>query len=108
LRFKTASITAALSLAAGCAIGFVDSRPTWDDTGVTVGAVFLASLFISAARPGSAWLTGLLVGTPVLAFNAALHAGFASAIAVVIGLVGAGVGYLIGKAAGQDAVFRRL
>jgi hypothetical protein len=44
----------------------------------------------------------------VLAFNAALHAGFASAIAVVIGLVGAGVGYLIGKAAGQDAVFRRL
>jgi hypothetical protein len=93
---KTAWLTAALSLAVGCAIGFVDSRPTWDDTGITAGSIFLASLVVSAARPRSAWLTGLLIGVPVLAFNVALHGGFASAIAVVIALAGAGIGYLIG------------
>jgi hypothetical protein len=32
----------------------------------------------------------------VLAFNAALHGSFASAVAVVIALAGAGIGYLIG------------
>ena len=92
---RTAWITAALSLAIGCAIGFVDSRPAWNDTGITAGAVFLASLGVSAARPRSAWLAGLLIGVPVFAFNVALHGGFASAIAVVIGLAGAGSGYLI-------------
>jgi hypothetical protein len=35
----------------------------------------------------------------VFAFNVALHGGFASAIAVVIALTGAGIGYLIGRAA---------
>ena len=95
---KTAWLTAALSLAVGCAIGFVDSRPTWDDTGITVGSVFLTSLAVSAARPRSAWLTGLLIGVPVFAFNVALHGGFTSAIAVVIALAGAGIGYLIGRA----------
>jgi hypothetical protein len=94
---KTAWLTAALGLAVGCAIGFVDSRSTWDDTGITAGAIFLASLVVSAARPRSAWLTGLLVGAPVLAFNVVLHGSFASAMAVVIGLVGAGAGYLIGR-----------
>ena len=96
---KAAWLPAVLSLAVGCAIGLVDSRPTWDDTGITAGSIFLASLVVSAARPRSAWLTGLLVGAPVLAFNVALHGGFASAIAVVIGLAGAGTGYLVGKAA---------
>ena len=96
---KTAWLPAALSLALGCAIGFVDSRPTWDDTGITAGSIFLASLVVSAARPRSAWLTGLLIGVPVFAFNVALHGGFASAIAVVIALTGAGIGYLIGRAA---------
>jgi hypothetical protein len=95
---KTAWLIAALSLAVGCTIGFVDSRPTWDDTGITAGSIFLASLFLSAARPRSAWLTGLLIGVPVVAFNVALHGGFASAIAVVIALAGAGIGYLIGGA----------
>ena len=94
---KTAWLAAALRLAVGCAIGFVDSRPTWDDTGITAGSIFLASLVVSAARPRSAWLTGLLIGVPVLAFNVILHGSFASAIAVVIGLVGAGAGYLIGR-----------
>jgi len=95
-------LIAALSLVVGCAIGFVDSRPTWDDTGITVGSIFLASLVLGAARPRSAWLTGLLIGAPVLAFNVALRGGFASAIAVVIALVGAGMGYVIGTAAGLD------
>jgi hypothetical protein len=35
-----------VGLLAGALVGYVDSRPTWDDTGITAGAVFL----VSAAR----------------------------------------------------------
>ena len=67
-----------------------------DDTGVTVGAVFLAAAILAALRPRLAWWVGLLVGAPVLAFNVAVSGGFGAAVALVIGLVGAGLGRLVG------------
>lgn len=93
---------ALLSLAIGCLIGFVDSRPTWDDTGITAGSIFLASLLIAAWRPRSAWLTGLLIGVPVFAFNVIAHGNLASNIAIVIALVGSAVGIMIAKVVGTD------
>ena len=93
---------ALLSLAVGCLIGYVDSRPTWDDTGITAGSIFLASLLIAAWRPRSAWLSGLLIGVPVFAFNMIAHGALASGIAIVIALVGSAIGMLIAKAMGTD------
>jgi len=81
----------------GAGIGYLDSRPTWDDTGITVGAVVLCAFVTAAISPRWAWLSGLAVGLPVLAFNAVLHGGYASAAAVGIGIVSAGIGYVAGK-----------
>lgn len=85
-----------VALVVGSAIGYMDSRPTWDDTGITVGSVFLAAAILAAARPRAGWLVGLAVGVPVLAFNAVLHHNFGSAVAIAIALAGAGLGSLVG------------
>jgi len=89
-----------LSLAVGCLIGYVDSRPTWDDTGITAGSIFLASLLLAVWRPRSGWLTGLLIGGPVVAFNVIATGNLASLLALVIALVGSIVGILIARTMG--------
>jgi hypothetical protein len=100
MRTRLTWLAVAVALAIGIAIGYVDSRPTWDDTGITAGSVFLAAAILSAVRPRAAWLVGLAAGAPVLVFNVVLSGNFGSAVAIAIGLVGALVGFLVGKAAG--------
>lgn len=100
MRTKLTLVVVTLALTVGAAIGYVDSRPTWDDTGITAGSVFLAAAILATPRPRAAWLVGLAVGTPVLAFNAVLHGTFESAVALAIAFAGAGIGYLVGKAVG--------
>ena len=99
-------VVLAIALLVGAAIGFVDSRPTWDDTGVTVGALLLAALVLALIRPRSAWLIGLAVGVPVVVFNVGAHGGFGSLAAVAFSLLGAGIGYGIGRALGVDGARR--
>ena len=40
----------ALALCAGLVIAWMDTRPRWDDTGITVGALFFGALIISLMR----------------------------------------------------------
>ena len=87
------------ALAVGSAIGYMDSRPTWDDTGITAGSAFLAAAILAGMRPQAAWFVGLAVGVPVFAFNAILRHNFGSAVAIAIGLTGAGIGVLVSRAA---------
>ncbi|HEX5010243.1 MAG TPA: hypothetical protein VFY71_07565 [Planctomycetota bacterium] len=58
-------VACAGALAAGLAIAWVDSRPTWDDTGISAAALFVASGL--AARLGVTWwVAALLVGGPLV------------------------------------------
>ncbi len=51
-----------LAIGSGVAIAVLDSRPGWDDTGITAVLLMLAS-FVSAALSGRRpWLWALLVG----------------------------------------------
>ena len=93
----SAPVAPVIGLLLGAGIGYVDSRPTWDDTGITVGAVVLCAFVAAAISPRWAWLLGLAVGLPVLAFNVVLRGNYASAAAVGVGVVGAGIGYAAGK-----------
>jgi hypothetical protein len=47
---------------AGIAIAFVDSRPTWDDAGVTAGAMTLVAAALGTAGPLRPWLWAVAVG----------------------------------------------
>lgn len=101
--FRSALLVPAIGLMLGLGIGYVDSRPTWDDAGITAGVVFICAAVLATVRPRSGWLIGVAVGIPVLGFNAALHSNFESAVAVVIALAGAAAGILVGKALGLDS-----
>jgi hypothetical protein len=58
-------ILAALAVTMGTGVAWVDTRPTWDDTGVTVGTLLLAAGF--AAGAGLRWwAAALLVAAPIL------------------------------------------
>ena len=95
-----------LALLIGCMIAYVDSRATWDDAGVTAAALFITSAVLSTVSPRAAWLIGIVVGLPVLAFNVVLHGNFGAVIGIGVSLVGAGVGFLVGKAIGRSEISR--
>ena len=52
----------ALSVLAGLFIAYVDSRPTWDDTGITAGALLLSSGLLTLLGYRRPWLIALAIG----------------------------------------------
>lgn len=98
-------VVCVIGFLAGLGIGYMDSRPTWDDTGVTVGAVALAAAVLGAAEPRLFWLAGVAVGMPVLGMSVYAGAGYAAAVAVLVAVVAAGGGAalrtLVAPGAGQ-------
>jgi len=90
-------MTLVAAVLAGAAIGYIDSRPNWDDAGVTAGALLVAGVVLGAATPRWFWLIGLALGAPILALNVALHGNYGSALALVVAVAGAGLGSVIGK-----------
>ena len=51
-----------IAILCGLGISWMDSRPGWDDTGVTAGALLLASGIIALLAPRRVWLIALAVG----------------------------------------------
>jgi hypothetical protein len=61
-------LLAVIALAVGIAIAWVDSRPTWDDTGITAVSLLGAAAIITALSGRRPLVWALLVGawTPLL------------------------------------------
>jgi hypothetical protein len=78
-----------LAVCAGLAIAWIDTRPHWDDTGITVGALLIATALISLLRVPP-WLVALLVAAPMLI--AELPSGLGVLIAIPAALAGAYAG----------------
>jgi hypothetical protein len=55
-------IATGVALAAGISIAAVDSRPGWDDTGLTVGALLVCAAVAAAIGGSRPWLWAILVG----------------------------------------------
>ncbi|MDQ2853984.1 MAG: hypothetical protein M3R32_03905 [Chloroflexota bacterium] len=79
----------------GLAIGYVDSRPTWDDTGITVALVLLTAGMVAGMSGRRPWLWALLVGAWVPLFEITGAAGAASLAALAVAAVGAFAGYAV-------------
>jgi hypothetical protein len=90
-------ILVAIATLVGVAISYVDSRPTWDDTGVTAAALSLAAFLIAAVAGRWPWLWALLVGgwTPVAAIVAGRDP--SAALALAFAFLGALAGYGVAR-----------
>ncbi len=84
--------------AAGLAIGYVDSRPTWDDVGVTVSLLLLASAIVAGLSGRRPWLWAALTGAGVPIFEVAGRGGPASVVALLVTAIGSAIGYAVARA----------
>ena len=66
-----------LAVLTGICIAFVDSRPTWDDTGITAGAMLLSSGLFTLLGYRRPWLIALAIGlwTPLYEIYLSPHFG---------------------------------
>jgi hypothetical protein len=87
-----------LAIIIGLIIGWVDSRPSWDDAGITALAILLATASLGAAIPTRAWVSGFAVGGSILILNVVLNRNYGAAVALIIAFTGAYAGAAIRKA----------
>jgi hypothetical protein len=87
----------AAALAVGVLIGFIDSRPGWDDTGVTVGVLVAASAAFAAVEGRRPWLWALLIGAPLAFIEVPASGSPAPLAGLAFAGLGAAVGWLLSR-----------
>lgn len=95
---KRDAILLVVATAAGLAIAWVDSRPTWDDTGVTTLLLVVTAAIVAAASGHRPWLWGLLIGIWVPLVEIPAGGPQAALLAVGFALIGAFFGSSVGGA----------
>jgi hypothetical protein len=87
----------AIALVAGILIGYVDSRPGWDDTAITAFSLLLASGIAAAIADRAPWLFAIATGIWVPLFELPDLAGGGSLAAFAFAAVGAAIGWFVGR-----------
>ena len=90
MRGRTFSLIGAAAL--GMAVAWVDSRPTWDDTGITVGVILLSCAILGAVSPKHAWQWALAVGLWLPLIEVLHMHNYGSLLALVPAFIGAYLG----------------
>ena len=85
------------ALILGLLIAWVDSRPTWDDTGISVGALLIVTVLLGLVAPERPWLWALAVGIWIPLFGIIAHANYGLLLVLIIAFAGAYAGALIRK-----------
>ena len=88
-------LLAIVAAALGLGIAVVDSRPTWDDTGITAGVVLITAFIVSALAGRRPWLWALLVGVWVPAITIANGGDPTALLALAFAVAGAYAGYAV-------------
>ncbi len=84
-----------IALIFGIGIAYIDTRPHWDDTGISVAMILSAALFCGFLASGKAWLIALAIGIWIPAYNILIFHNFGSLLALVPAFIGAYVGRMI-------------
>lgn len=94
---KSFNLSFVLAISFGIAIAWIDSRPNWDDTGVSVFLVLVAASlcgFLASQKP---WLIALAVSLWIPLFSMLSTQNFGAFLAFVPGFIGAFGGWFIKK-----------
>jgi len=78
-----------IALALGAVITYVDTRPNWDDTGVTAGALLATSCLLGFLGPKRPWLLALALGIWIPAIGIVKTHNFGALLALAVAFVGA-------------------
>ena len=84
------------ALILGVLITWIDSRPNWDDTGITAGLILFTSATFGVAQPRLAWLWALIIGAGIPLVGIVTRGDFMMLLVLVIAFVGAYAGALVG------------
>lgn len=87
----------ALGLGLGGLITYVDTRPNWDDTGVSALVIFLSCGLLGVTSPARPWLWALAVGSWIPVLGITLKHNFGSLLALLIAFAGAYAGVAFRK-----------
>jgi hypothetical protein len=91
--------TVCAALLYGAVLAWIDTRPNWDDTGISAALVVAGSAVLAAMAPSLWPVIALAVTLPLVAANVAGTGTWAAVLAIPFGLVGALVGWLPRKVA---------
>jgi hypothetical protein len=92
------------AIALGVAIAWVDSRPHWDDTGITAGSLLLSAGLLGLIGPRRPWLWALGIGlwVPLYLFvqKPTIGSALGGCVIVAIPMAGAYAGMAVRRAIG--------
>jgi len=81
--------------AVGLGIAYIDSRPIWDDAGITAGAVLLSCGLLAFFSPRKPWLWALAVGIWIPLAAVFFNHNYSGFLALAFAFAGAYGGALI-------------
>ena len=93
-------VLALAAAAIGLILGYLDSRPSWDDTGITAALLLLTSALVAGLSARRPWLWALLIGIWIPLFEVRGAAGLASLAALALSALGAFGAYLMARVSG--------
>lgn len=82
-----------IAILLGISIAYIDTRPHWDDTGISVLMILIAAFICGLLSPQRTWLMALAVGIWIPLFNIIATHNFGSSIALIPAFIGAYTGY---------------
>jgi len=94
----------AVGVAAGLLIAYVDTRPHWDDSGITVGLLLVSAGLLTLLGYRRPWLMALAVGIWLPAYYIYQSQAWSMLVLLLIPLVGAYAGWAVNL--GVRKVFR--
>jgi uncharacterized membrane protein (DUF441 family) len=87
----------AIALVAGIGIGYMDSRPGFDDTGITAVSLVLAAGLAAVVAGRAPWLVAIATGIWVAAFELSSIGSGGPVAALVLAGIGATLGWLVAR-----------
>jgi hypothetical protein len=94
-------------VAAGSFLAYVDALPSWDDTGVLAGALFLSAAAITLLGHRRPWLVALAVGVWIPAHGIYRSHDIRTLAVLLIPLAGAYLGWWARRALHRDSNGKR-
>ena len=86
-----------IGISLGIFIAYIDTRPHWDDTGITVLMILVSAFICGFLSPQRTWLIALAIGVWIPLFNIISAGNYGSLVALIPSFIGAFFGYFAKK-----------